>query len=243
MAYCPKCGVELDSYIKNCPLCEFPIPDIGEDDAAELEGKGTHKYPNAISTYRRDYRVIKNKIFFSFVLVVISSIIILAVLKLVYPVSALLSNYVIIIIIAALFYLFFLFSYLKPAYNVIGILLTTIFLTYAIDYQVGDIGWSYTYALPIVGILYFDITIFRALYKVSKHRNQFIYVPSVCLLFISILCVGIDAVISTNIGGRIHLSWSIIVLICCGVIIFTLLSIYHGLPDKSKAWLKRKLHV
>lgn len=241
MAYCPKCGVELDSYIKNCPLCEFPVPDIGED--MGLEGKGTHKYPNAISTYRRDYRVIKNKIFFSFVLIVISTIIILAVLKLVYPASTHIANYVLIIIIAILFYMFFFFSYLKSAYSVIGILLTTVFLTYAIDYQVGTIGWAYSYALPIVAILYVDITIFRVLYKVSKHKNQFIYVPSVCLLFISILCVGIDTVISRNIKGNIHLSWSLIVLICGGAIAFTVLGIYHGLPEKSKAWLKRKLHV
>lgn len=242
MAYCPKCGVELDSYIKHCPLCDFPIPDIGEADST-LEGKGTHKYPNAINTYRRDYRVIKNKIFFSFVLVVISSIIILAVIKLVYPASARLATYVLIIIIAVLFYMFFLFSYLKPAYSVIGILLTTIFLTYAIDYQVGMIDWAYTYSLPIVAILYFDITIFRALYKVSKHKNQFIYVPSVCLLFISILCMGIDGVISKNIYGYIQLTWSWIVLICGGAIAFTLLGIYHGLPEGIKTWLKRKLHV
>lgn len=242
MAYCPKCGVELDAYVKNCPLCEFPIPDIGENpELKELEG--LHKYPNAINTYRRDYRIIKNKVFFSVLLIVISSIIILSVLKLIYPASTQIANYVVIIVIAFLLYLFFGFLYLKPAYNVIGILLTTIFLTYSIDYQVGEVDWSFTYALPIIIILYLDITIFRFFYKISKHKNQFIYLPTVCLLFTSILCVGIDGVVTYNLHGRVYLSWSIIVLICGGTMAFTLLGIYHGLPDKSKAWLKRKLHV
>lgn len=242
MAYCPRCGVELDPYIKNCPLCEFPIPDIGEEYENEIL-KEMQRYPNAINTYRRDYRMIKNKIFFSVLLIVVSSIIILNVLKVIYPVSTQIVNYLLIIIIAFLMYLFFGFSYLKTAYNVIGMLMTTFFLTYAIDYQKGNVDWSYTYALPIIIILYLDITLFRLLYKVSKHKNQFIYLPTVCLLFAGILCVGIDGVITYNLIGNVHLTWSIIVLISGAAMAFTLLGIYHGLPAKSKAWLKRKLHV
>lgn len=242
MAYCPKCGVELDAHIKNCPLCEFPIPDIGEDTDLD-DGNSTHKYPNAINTYRRDYRIIKNKIFFTVLLIVISSIIILSVLKTIYPASTQIANYLVIILVAFLLYLFFGFLYLKPTYTVIGILLTTIFLTYSIDYQAGKVDWSFSYALPIIIVLYLDITIFRLLYKVSKHKNQFIYLPSVCLLFISILCVGIDGIVTYNLYGIIHLTWSLIILICGAGMAFTLLGIYHGLPEKSKAWLKRKLHV
>jgi hypothetical protein len=242
MAYCPKCGVELDAYIKNCPLCEFPIPDIGENISTE-DLKAMEKYPNAINTYRRDYRAIKNKIFFSSLLIVVSSIIILSVLKIIYPGSTKIVNYLVIIIIAFLLYLFFGFLYLKPAYNVIGILLTTIFLTYSIDYQVGEIDWSFSYALPIIIVLYLDITLFRLLYKFSKHKNQFIYLPTVCLLFASILCVGIDGIVTYNLNGKVHLTWSLIVLICGASMAFTLLGIYHGLPDKSKVWLKKKLHV
>lgn len=242
MAYCPKCGVELDAYIKNCPLCEFPIPDTGEEFDLSEDG-GTHKYPNAINTYRKDYRVIKNKIFFSVLLIAICSILILSVLKLIYPASTHIVNYLVIIVIALLLYLFFSFLYLKPTYNVIGFLLTTIFLTYSIDYQRGSVDWSFTYALPIIIVLYLDITLFRFLYKVSKHKNQFIYLPSVCLLFASILCVGIDAIVTYNLYQKIHLTWSLIVLISSGAIAISLLGIYHGLPEKSRAWLKRKLHV
>lgn len=57
MAYCPKCGVEVDNNVKNCPLCDFPIPDIGE------EPKGEKRYPLAVNTYPEDHLEKKNQIF------------------------------------------------------------------------------------------------------------------------------------------------------------------------------------
>lgn len=242
MAYCPKCGVELDSYIQNCPLCNFLIPDIGEEEYFD-EKLGTDKYPNAIVRYRKDYRVIKNKIFFTSLLIIISTIIILAVIKTIYHASTIYVNYGLIIIIALLFYMFFSFGYLKFRYNSLGFILTTLFLTYSIDYQNGNLEWFLNYALPISIIFYIDISIFRILNKISKKKNQFVYVPTISLLFVSILCIGIDGVISINIKQNISLSWSIIVSVCAALIALILLGTYHGLSDEKKAWLKKKLHV
>lgn len=242
MAYCPKCGVELDASIQNCPLCSFPIPDLGEREKAEAN-QMTNKYPNAIIRNRKDYRIIKNNIFFASLLIVISAIIILGIIKTIYPMSTTLVNYGLIIIIALLFYIFFTFGYLKFRYNSIGFVLTTLFLTYSIDYQNGELEWFITYALPIVIILYIDITIFRILSKTSQKKNQFVYVPTLSLLFISILCLGIDGVISINLKARLSFSWSIIVFICAVIIGLVFLGTYHGLSNESKAWLKKKLHV
>lgn len=242
MAYCPKCGVELESYVKNCPLCDFSIPDVGDPNYF-FEEESIKKYPHAITIDRKDHMIVKNKIFFSFIVVVISTIIILAVLKLIYPGSAAFANYALIIIIGILFYMFFSFGYLKAVYNLMGMTLTTLFITYAIDYQFMHLEWFTRYALPIVLILYLDITVFLLLSKMSRNRNKFVYVPTVSLLFLSLLSVGIDGVISMNIKGSIHLSWSLIVLICGGAIALILLGVYHGIPEKTKTWLKRKLHV
>lgn len=241
MAYCPKCGVELERYIENCPLCEFPIPNIG-DPHYFFEDDATKKYPHAINIYKKDHMVIKNKIFFSFIVVVISAIIILAVLKLIYPSSVIIANYALIGFIGILFYMFFSFGYLKPFFNLLGLTLTTLFITFAIDYQ-SKSEWFIHYAMPIILILYADITVFLLLSKMSRNKNKFVYVPTVSLLFLSILTMGIDGVLSMNLKGSFHLSWSLIVLICSGAIAGMFLGIYHGIPEKSKTWLKRKLHV
>lgn len=242
MAYCPKCGVELDKYIVNCPLCDFVIPEVG-DPHYFFDEEVTKKYPNAINIIRKDYMVIKNKIFFSFIVVVISAIIILAVLKLIYPGSAVIANYALIVFIGLFFYMFFSFGYLKPYYNLMGITLTTLFITFSIDYQFKSLEWFTTYALPIILILYADISVFIFLSKMSRNKNKFVYVPTVSLLFLSILSMGIDGVLTVNLKGAIDLSWSLIVLICSSAIAVILLGIYHGVPEKTRTWLKRKLHV
>ncbi len=242
MAYCPKCGVELEKYIENCPLCKFEIPNVG-DPHYFFETESTKKYPNAINIYKKDNMVIKNKIFFSFIVVVISATIILAVLKLIYPGSIVIVNYALIAFIGLLFYMFFSFGYLKPFFNLLGLTLTSLFVTYAIDYQFKDLEWFLDYSMPIIIILYADISVFLLLSKMSRNKNKFVYVPTVSLLFLSILTMGIDAVITRRIEGDIHLSWSLIVLICSGAIAFILLGVYHGVPEKTKTWLKRKLHV
>lgn len=35
MAYCPKCGVEVEAKRKTCPLCSTPIPDVGQNEQEE----------------------------------------------------------------------------------------------------------------------------------------------------------------------------------------------------------------
>ena len=241
MAYCSKCGVELDSYIKKCPLCDFAIPDIFEDEK-EQEG-GNYKYPNAIYEDAQEGRNIRNNIFFSSILIAVSTIIIAAVLKLIYPASAVIVNYVLIGIISALFYMFFFFGYLKSALNRFGIFATTLFLTYSVDYQMEKIDWFYSYAMPIILLLYIDLSIFLFLFKKTRNKNQFVYVPCLSLLSTAILSLGIDTLISYRIKGAIDLSWSIIVLICSLALSLIILGIYHGLSKDMKAWLNKKLHI
>lgn len=49
--------------------------------------------------------------------------------------------------------------------------------------------------------------------------------------------------ISYNILGHLRFTWSLIVAISGICIIALLMGIYHGVPDRTKAYLKKKLHV
>ena len=63
------------------------------------------------------------------------------------------------------------------------------------------------------------------------------------IAFSATLCLGIDGVISYNILGHLRFTWSLIVAISGICIIALLMGIYHGVPDRTKAYLKKKLHV
>lgn len=58
MPYCPKCGVEVDNGVENCPLCSFPVPYIDES-----APRFTSRYPNAKNDYPKNIQHIKNTAF------------------------------------------------------------------------------------------------------------------------------------------------------------------------------------
>ncbi|MCT4544009.1 MAG: hypothetical protein N4A63_10750 [Vallitalea sp.] len=238
MPYCSKCGVEVENSIKKCPLCEYPIPNI--NDTKEYFDNG---FPEAENIYKNRVSNIKNKVFYTLILVLFFSIPILLSVNAFFPAVRLSINYVISCIIAAMFYIYFLFGYLKLAYNILGIGITSIILTYKLDSIDNSITWFYKYALIIILLVIFIVYVYLYLYKRSKHQNQLIYIPSYIFSAIGILCICIEGLISYRFKNYIKLTWSVIVLISTFSICILLLSLYHGLPEKFRAKLKSKLHV
>lgn len=238
MAYCPKCGVEVDNNVKNCPLCDFPIPDIGE------EPKGEKRYPLAVNTYPQEHQEKKNRIFYALEIIVAAVFLINMVLYWFIPFNPTITQIIMISSVSLALYLMFCFNYLPVLVNLLGCYFTTLLLGSIIYVIVGGSGdWFVNYAMPIVTILFIDILIFGIIYKKNRHRNQFIYAPVFLIAFSATLCLGIDGVISYNILGHLRFTWSLIVAISGICIIALLMGIYHGVPDRTKAYLKKKLHV
>lgn len=80
MAYCPRCGVQVECDVRKCPLCDFPIPDTGE-----VCNPDDQKYPQAINTYPEDHQEKKNKAFFSIGIIALCLLMIIMVIYAVYP--------------------------------------------------------------------------------------------------------------------------------------------------------------
>lgn len=239
MPYCAKCGIEVNNNTKTCPLCEFPIPDVGEHGNQHP----INAFPDADNIYKNRMEIIKNKVFFSLILLLIFTIPILISIRAFYPSITIGINYAIISILASLFYLFFLFGYLTINYNILGIGITSIILSYVLDSIDHSITWFYQYAFFIILLVMVVVYLYVFLYKRSKHQNQLIYVPTYIFSGIGILCIGIEALITYRINYSIKLSWSIIVLVCSVTICLLLLGLYHGLPERVRNEIKRKLHV
>jgi len=239
MAYCPKCGVEVERDTKNCPLCDFPLPDV--DETQDSQGR---KYPKAINTYREDHLEKKNKAIFSIGIIVLSLLVILGAVYLVYPWNHALIKYIAVADLSIFAVVFFSLGYLKPKYNFLGAYITVLVATWFI-YLIGgsQSGWYFNYAIPIATLIYLDICIFMLVFKYTRHRSQFIYIPTNLILFTIVFAIGLDSIISFNMGGSVQLTWSLIVAISGICIIAVLLGVYHRIPEKTRKMLKKKMHV
>lgn len=173
MAYCPKCGVEVEHDVKNCPLCDFPIPDINEENYLQ-----DPKYPQAINTYDEDHLGKKNKAFFSLTIIAISIMVIIVIIwstpgimfcsnTLLWPSQHFCDR-------------FFAMGYLHPNFNFLGAYITVVITCLSVYLISGSqANWFLSYALPITTLIYLDISLlFRFVLKHTRHKSQFIFIPT-----------------------------------------------------------------
>lgn len=239
MPYCAKCGVEVDSHEKTCPLCDFPIPDL----EYKVRGHVYDAFPKGRNGYKEQVKVIKNKLLFVFISLTILTLPILFSIRMYYPQVALGMSYAMMSVIVAPFYLYFLLGYLRIYYNIIGISMTSLFFTFMLDHIKMPATWFYRYAVFMILWVMVLICLFIFFYKKSKYKNQLIYVPTYIIGSIGLLSIGIDGLIVYRIHETIHLTWSIVVLTSSFAICSLILGLYHGLPRHVKNTIKRRFHV
>lgn len=241
MAYCAKCGVEVDNNVKKCPLCQFPIPDINETKNEALDTLS--KYPEASNIYKEYALMRKNQAFLIVVITMMSAIIILTSIHAVYPVNRNVMRYVFSCLLAFMVYLFFFFNYLKGFWNLTGVFLTTLCLTYTLNVISGGYNWFYNYAVPLASLSYVVSLILFGFYIKSKNKDKLEYLPVLALLMCSSVCIGVDAIITYHRDGFIHLTWSVIVAISSVVVSTIIVTVFKHTTEKFKATVKRKLHI
>lgn len=238
MAYCPKCGVEVECDVEKCPLCDFPIPDIGE--ICKEEEK---RYPQAINTYPEDHLEKKNMVFFSIGIITLGILLILLVINFIYPWTNFI-RFVGLIVVGLFVLIFFAFNYLKSWKNYLGIYLTlTIVLFFVYDLTNSQNQWFSHYTFPILTLIYLDVLLFRLILKYTRKKSEFIFMPISLILFIIVIALGIDGIITLNLLGEFGLSWSLIVSISGLAIILLLQVIYHRLSEKTLKKIKKKMHI
>lgn len=240
MAYCPKCGVEVDNSVSECPLCEFPIPDISGPDRVEL--KKSNKYPEVKNIYSAYLEGVKNQVYFVVAVLLVSILLILTVIDSVFKVESSITNYFYLVTIALAAYIYFGLGFLRGSFNIIGITVTTVFLTFFLNNIIGG-DWFMTYALPLCILAYLSSIAFHYMFKHSSRKNRFGYLPTFVLLIVASLCIGVDAIVSWNLGGRVRLTWSFVAAMGCMCVVFILHFVINRIPDSTKETIRRKFHL
>lgn len=240
MAYCPKCGVEVDKNVKECPLCNFPIPDIDN----MHENTEINKFPEARNMYIRTLETLRNKIFITIFLLSIISIVILLTIGLI---RSSISDYMtglIIFVMAGLIYLFIIMGYIPSLKIGSSVFAATVILhSFLIDYVDGNIGWSLTYALPIAISSYAIFLLTVHFYKKGKHKNHFIFIPVYTAVGVGILSLIVESVISINFDGTLKITWSLVVFISLQLFAVIMTGLYNVLPEDMREKLRRVFHV
>ncbi|MBI9104901.1 MAG: hypothetical protein JEY99_20965 [Spirochaetales bacterium] len=209
MSYCPRCGVEVDSDKKICPLCHTPIEKRREGENPELPN-----YPETeIIKVENDFKKIAEKkvlvweLLSIFLLVAVISIISIDLVtnrKLTWspvPLSAIGAIW------GGLTAIFLIGKYtiLTALCNVVVL---TLFL-YFIDFYTGGGWWFFSIALPILILLLLLITI--GTFIIKRLKSKGLNTVGLILVGISLFCIGLENILSFHLSGGLSFFWSLIV--------------------------------
>lgn len=234
MSYCVNCGVELESSLERCPLCNTPVLNPNE-----LQKIKSASVPYPVETGQVD--VVKRKD-----LAILTSVVLTAT-----SLCCLLLNLFVfsktpwsLFIIGACLLLFVLMLpvvvytklpvYLSLAFDGAA----TGFYLYMITFNTSSGRWFTSLALPIVIL----VTILIEIFALLLHIFPVSFLTTALYFFVetALLCVGLEILIDHYLGNPFHLVWSAIILTICAVITIALLTILS--KRRLREAVRKRLH-
>lgn len=229
--YCIKCGVELENYEKECPLCKTIVPKIDKI-IVENEDIVEREYPEInINLYKLKMKKIKKAIFMSFFSISIISILEIFFQNIIVYKKITWGFYAIPSILIFNLFLFILLNSYKMRTNLFFIL--TGLTTFLLILDIGDkkLSWSLKRGIPIV--LTFYILSFIFSYVWDKHKEDKIKIMNFFLFFIGIFLLILEFIISKK------LTWAVWASIPLFVLNIMLRYTYKSYKEE----FKRRLHI
>ena len=238
MPYCPKCGVEVDYFIKECPLCDFDIPLIvPKEKGKDYMKEPPFKFPNP-ENFNPGYIVdFKRKTFWAITFFFLFNILVLIGLQIKDLKLNIGQVYFCIMLLSIWFYLMMFFGFIEnKKIMIFGFIANTFLFSLLIDLLYRGLGWFSPVFVPsiILGSLILIITFIIIL----KKKKTFRIIFNIAIV-ISAFIIEVEAIISNYLYKKIILSISL--FISGEIIIFSLflLFFYYKIPNK----IKKKIHI
>ena len=237
MPYCSKCGVEVDDFIENCPLCNTPIQKFSDGEVP------VHHYPVEHSISINHIEIDTNILFqtwmiFSVLLFTPFFVILTISIQLKalttwagYPLSSLIAAW-----ICVTFLIFFL---KKTLVFSTGIMITIGCLLFAFDIFNGKIEWFFTVGLPLL-ILFFILSVIVILVSI-KTREKGLNIGAFILIASGIFCLGMDILLNLFFYGKYLPTWSLVVISLFFPLAAFFLIFHYKLKKKIK--FERFFHI
>lgn len=221
MAYCPKCGVEVES--KKCPLCSYVIKQdihtVPFSHSVELEKRRFH-----LSSRQKKSIYNGSTAFFA---ILVSSICITVdfffdskITWSIYPIIAV-STMALITSVAI---------YLKGSIRIVSILILFLLMLFILDLYIPVTNFFLMISLPISSIT--SVISLCIAYMVRRSRRKGANIPGYIIIGITLLTISIDLIIQNFLGNRVVLTWSLITTVSLMPIALFLLYIHHVFSKK-----------
>ena len=242
MPYCPRCGVEVDKEIRECPLCSFEIPLVEEEPEAPTEEIELKNYYNELQNLKKTRR--KRAKQFTFTVILLGSIAAVVNNTLQDYLgnnSLTFSPYVISSISLFLLFMLPVFGLIRGWKKIILLLgIGTAGFLLSIDFYSHGIEWFPLLGFPLT-ILTFG-SLFLIMLLIKKIKPGKLYSTSIILGAVSVFMILVELIIELYLGGGVKLDWSLQALVAAGSL--ALLMILGGLMRKKHTFakLKRYLH-
>lgn len=230
MSYCVNCGVELDSSLPSCPLCNTPVIHPGQL-------RQTSPYP----LERGHVETVKRKDLGILLTIVLSATSIGCALLNLFVFNNSLWSLLIIGICIILFVLSIpAVIYTKqPIY--LSLLLDGVAIgayLYMITYLTASDRWFWQLAVPIVALA----TLLAEMLALCIRKLPVSIIATALYIFAeaAVLCIGIELFIDRYLGKPLSPSWSAIVLTVCGIIVIALITLLS--KRRLRDAVRRRLH-
>lgn len=233
MSYCVNCGVELDSSLKECPLCNTPVinPNKTENAASSASYPASKGQVDVVN--RKDLGMLLS--------VILSAT----------SITCILLNLLVFkdshwsLMVVGICLCMFVFAFPAVIYSKSPIYLSLLadgaavgIYLYLITYLTSDSRWFWQLGLPIVIM----VTALIELFILFARRFTFNILSGSLYLFIEVpvFCVLLELLIRHFYNDTYRISWSAVVLTVCVIIDITLITILA--KKRLRNEVNRRLH-
>lgn len=211
MPYCKRCGVEITSNKDKCPLCGEKLIDSLGNLNFNIEEKLFPEEKELNEKIEREYKKDVKVIWSIFGLIFSVALFILLVIMIKFPQSKSWIFYPISSIIFFFLFVSFIFFFYKRIFLLfLSIFLDISFYLLFLDLSDRKLNWFFSLGLPLIFSIFVIFLLFTMIYK--KIKNKGWNVLGLIFLFISLICLSIDFIVSFYSFKKIDLIWSPFVL-------------------------------
>ncbi|MBF7096036.1 DUF6320 domain-containing protein [Alkalibacter mobilis] len=237
MAYCPKCGVKVDQGGKNCPLCDFPIPDIeGEDNNAEKP------FPTPENVYPKEFKEIKKRILKNITVIFMLAILVMIIENIYLQGSLTWAKYSVASTVFLLGYITIFLNFIPNVYfYLVAAAINTTVLLFTLDMLEGDLAWFFSLGLPlVVGTLIISVI---SVFMYRRLRSKILLYIGVNMFLAAAYFAIVEAAVTRHLTQKLDLFWSYIGGIPLVTLGLALFYFHFYFPAVMKEEIKRRFHI
>lgn len=240
MSYCVNCGVELDDTAQACALCNTPVinPNILKKSRAELEkSRKNPPYPVESS----EVEDVKRVDMIILLTVVFGSTALICLLLNLFVFSNSRWSLAVMGACAILWVIFVPYLINRKMSPFLAILLDGLIVAvylYILTFMVDTDKWFWGLGLPIV--ILSTVVMEGFSFCIRKLPRSILTMGLYFFSAVAVLVTGLEVIIDCYWGGRVSLSWSMLVFTICLIVDITIITLLsrRGLRDA----VRRRLH-